>query len=341
MKEQIYLSGYTNKGKGIYSASLDTETKTVSTPQVFVEIDRPTYIDVANNNHLYAIQEKGDWGGIAAFDLNGSKPEYLNSALKLGSAPSYVQYDPTRNMVYSCQFHGSKVYVDKVQEDGTLKSLYTINLTGSGPKPEQDSSKPHFSGLTPDNKLIICDYGADTVSIYDLSDTQVPTLLSQYHAKAGSATRHLVFHPTKNIAYVICELSSEILVMDYDETTHELSLRQTISTLPDDFSADDNTAAAIRISNDGKFLYASNRGSDTLAIYQIAESGEELTNIAYQPVAGKGPRDFDLDPSNNFLLVANQNTDNLSLFERNTDTGLLSLIKDDIAIPECVCVKFI
>ncbi|MGR3741500.1 lactonase family protein [Companilactobacillus sp. DQM5] len=340
MKEQIYLSGYTNKGKGIYSAQLDTETNSITSPKVFIELNKPTYIDIGNNLHLYSIQQKGDWGGIAAYDISSQKPKYINSALKLGAAPSFVKYDPTRNMVYSCQFHGSKVYFDKVQSDGSLKSLYTISLQGNGPKPEQDSSKPHYSGLTPDNKIIICDYGADKVSIYDLSDTQVPTLLFEYHAPSGSAPRHLVFHPTKNIAYIICELSSEILVMNYDPKSHSLSFKEKISTLPKEFKGT-NTAAAIRISNDGRFLYASNRGHDSIAIYEVSEDGEHLKKLEYQDIHGKGPRDFDLDPSNNFLLCANQDSDNLTLFSRNIKTGLLTILKEQVAIPECVCVKFV
>ncbi|GKQ43077.1 hypothetical protein RD055328_10000 [Companilactobacillus sp. RD055328] len=339
MKEKVYLSGYTNKGKGVYIAELDTQAQTISTPTPYIEIDRPTYIDVVDN-HLYAIQEKGEWGGIAAYDISGDKPQHINSALKKGSAPSYVKYDASRNMIYSCQFHGGKVYVDEVLADGKLKSKYTILLEGSGPKPEQDSSKPHFSGLTPDNKIIVCDYGSDKVSIFDLSDTKVPTLLSEYHAPAGSAPRHLVFHPTKNIAYIICELESEILVMDYSTTTHELEFIEKISTLPDNFDGK-NTAAAIRISNDGKFLYASNRGHNTIAIFEISEDGKHLSNIADQDINGQGPRDFDLDPTNNFLLSANQDSNDLTLFSRDVNTGLLTIVKDQVAIPECVCVKFV
>lgn len=339
MLEKVYLSGYTNKGKGIYQAELDTDKQTISTPTPFIQIQRPTYIDMVNDR-LYAIEQKGQWGGIAAYDISDEQPIHINSALKKGDAPSFVKYDPSRNMVYSCQFHGGKVYVDEILPSGKIKSKYTILLSGSGPKPEQDSSKPHFSGLTPDNKVIICDYGSDKVSIYDLSDTTVPTLLSEYKAPAGSAPRHLVFHPTLNIAYIICELESEILVMNYDQNSHSLTFIEKISTLPSDYT-NENTAAAIRISNDGKFLYASNRGNDTIAIFAISESGENLTNLAYQSINGKGPRDFDLDPTNNFLLCANQDSNDLTLFSRDSTSGLLTIVKDQVAIPECVCVKFV
>lgn len=341
MKESLFLSGYTNQGKGIYSAVLDTEQKNITTPSTFIELNRPTYLDIGNNLNLYAIEERGDWGGITAFDLNTPKPTVINSSLKRGPAPSHVFVDPTRDMVYSCSFHTGKVYIDKIKDNGELDSLYTIVLSGNGPKPEQDSSHPHFAGLTPDNKLIICDYGTDTISIFDLSDTQVPKLLSEFKTPAGFAPRHLVFHPEKNIAYVICELSSEVLVLDYDQSTQQLTLKNEISTLPADFSNENNTAAAIRISNDGKFLYASNRGHDSIAIYEISNDGFSLQTIAIQSVFGKGPRDFDIDPSQKFVVCANQDTNDLTLFERNLNTGLLTLIKKDIAIPECVCVKFV
>lgn len=341
MKESLFLSGYTNQGKGIYSAVLDTEQKDITTPTTFIELKRPTYLAISNALNLYAIEERGDWGGITGFNINTEEPTLLNSSLKRGPAPSHVFVDSTRDMVYSCSFHTGKIYVDKIQSNGDLKSLYTIVLSGKGPKPEQNSSHPHYAGLTPDNKLIICDYGTDIISIFDLSDTQVPTLISEFKAPAGSAPRHLVFHPEKNIAYVICELSSEVLVLDYDSNDHQLTLKNKISTLPTDFSNENNTAAAIRISNDGKFLYASNRGHDSIAIFEISRDGLTLTNIAIQPAMGAGPRDFDLDPSQKFLVSANQNSNDLTLFERDLSTGLLTLLKKNIAIPECVCVKFV
>lgn len=342
MNEKILLSGYTVRaGKGIYSSTLDTDTFSISKPEPVIEIEKPTYLDISNNLHLYTIEQQDNYGGVAAYDLNDGKYQFINSSLKEGAAPSHVQYDPTRNMVYSCQFHGGKIYVDKVLDSGELKHLYTINLSGKGPKPEQDSSHPHYSGLTPDNKLIVCDYGTDKISIFDLSDDMEPKLLSEFKAPSGYAPRHLVFHPKHNIAYVICELSSKVLLMDYNPDTHQLKLESEISTIPTDFDSRKNTAAAIRISNDGKYLYASNRGHDSIAIYKLSKYGDTLSCIDNVPVEGNGPRDFNLDPTEKFVVCANEKSDNITLFERNTHTGLLTTIKKDIEIPECTCVKFI
>ncbi|WP_099974425.1 lactonase family protein [Lactobacillus terrae] len=338
MQENVLFSGYTkNDGKGVYKSSLDTETNTLTTPELLVELNNPTYIDVTNDLKLIALAKDGDKGGIVVYDIN-NEPTLLDSDFSESTSPSHVKFDESRRLIFSAYFHLSKVKIDRLNEENKIEHLSEINFTGSGPRPEQDQSKPHYSALTPDGKLIICDYGNDHISIYDIDDPYNPKLLTDCLAPSGYAPRHLVFHPEESIAYVACELSSKVLVMKYDEEDSRLTLIDEVSATKDEQK---NTTAAIRISKDGKYVYVSTRGADTIAIFETSDYGKRLRKITTLKTLGQGPRDFDLDPTNDYLVVANQDSNNATLFKRNPNKGVLTEIQKDIALPESVCVHFI
>lgn len=339
MLENVLLSGYTRKtGKGIYKSQLDTDTGELTDTKLFIELNGPTYIDVTNDLKLVAIAKDDNGGGIALYDISGDEPKFLDKDLSEETSPSYVHVDKSSNLVFSAYFHLSEVTIHQITADNKLELLSTIHFEGTGPRPEQDQSKPHYSVLTPDGKLIICDYGADRIYLYDISDPKNPQLLTNYIAPAGYAPRHLVFHPTKPYIYVACELSSKVLVLHYDAKESRFTLVDEASAAKDEQK---NTTAAIRITKDGKFLYVSTRGADTIASFEVSEDGSRLKELGTAKTKGKGPRDFELDPSEKFLLAANQDSDNLTLFKRNPKKGILTITKDSIGIPECVCVHFI
>ncbi|WP_119318452.1 lactonase family protein [Companilactobacillus formosensis] len=338
MIEKLLLSGYTKKtGKGVYSADFNSETGELTTPKVLVELNGPTYIDVTNDMKLIALAKKDDRGGIVVYDIN-NEPKLLDEDFSEETSPSYVKFDPSRNLIFSAYFHLSKVKIDHLTDDGKIEHYSEVKFEGHGPRTEQDQSKPHFSALTPDGKLIICDYGADRIYIYNIDDPKEPKLMNNYIAPAGYAPRHLVFHPTKPIVYVACELSSKVLVMEYDAETAGLTLVDEVEAAKDEQK---NTTAAIRISKDGKFLYVSTRGADTIATFSIDKNGDRLKKLNTVSTNGNGPRDFELDPSEKYLLAANQDSDDLTIFKRNPNKGNLTPLENKISIPECVCVHFI
>lgn len=339
MKEKVLFSGYTKKaGKGVYQAELDSDTGKLSTPETLVELDSPTYIDVTNDLKLIALAKSGDKGGIVTYDISSGKAKLLDEDFSEDGSPSYVKFDASRSLVFSAYFHLSKVTIDHLTADGKIERCSEINFKGSGPRPEQDQSKPHYAALTPDGKLIICDYGADRIYIYNIDDPKNPELLNNYIAPSGYAPRHLVFHPTKPYVYVACELSSKVLVMEYSEEDSRLTLVDEMDAAKDEQK---NTTAAIRISKDGKYLYVSTRGADTIATFEIRSDGDRLKKIDTVKTKGNGPRDFELDPSEKYLLVANQDSDNLTIFTRSSKKGRLNILEENISIPECVCVHFI
>lgn len=339
MLENVLLGGYTRKtGKGIYKSQLDTETGVLADPKLYLELKDPTYLDVTNDLKLISLAKGENGGGIVLYDISGDEPKLLDTDFSEETAPSFVKVDQSSNLIFSSYFHLSQVTIDHITDDNKLERLSTIHFEGTGPHPEQDQSKPHYSVLTPDGKLIICDYGADRIYLYDISDPKNPEKLTEFIAPAGYAPRHLVFHPSKPYIYVACELSSKVLVLKYDAQNSSFNLVDEASAAKDEQK---NTTAAIRITKDAKFLYVSTRGADTIATFEINSEGDRLKELGSTKTKGNGPRDFELDPSEKFVLVANQDSDNLTLFKRNPNKGILTISKDSIGIPECVCVHFI
>lgn len=155
----------------------------------------------------------------------------------------------------------------------------------------------------------------------------------------GYGPRHLVFNPNKSVAYLLGELSSQVTVLDYNATTGNFTPVQTESLIPDNFTAH-NGSAAIHISADGQFLYASNRGHNSIAVFTLTADGRRIDLIQRVSTEGDFPRDFNLDPSEKFILASNQNSDNLTLYKRDTESGFLTLLQQDIVSPEPTCVKF-
>ena len=193
--------------------------------------------------------------------------------------------------------------------------------------------------MTPDQRLAVCDLGTDRVYTYDVTEAGEVEEVAVYVAEPGTGPRHLVFHPNKAIAYLFGELDSSVSVLSYDETDGSFTQKQKVSTLPQDFDGE-NGGAAIRVSNDGRFLYASNRGHNSIAAFAIAEDGLSVETIQIISTEGDFPRDFALSPDGAYVVAANQNSDNLTLYRRDKENGLLTMIQKDVFAPEAVCVYF-
>ena len=261
----------------------------------------------------------------------------LNHVVEEGAPHCYVAVDEKRSLVYGANYHKGQVLVYKRQTDGSLFQTDLDQHSGQGPHENQTSPHVHFTDLTPDQYLVTCDLGTDEVTTYDVSSEGKLTKLYTYHSQAGAGARHIVFHHHYKIAYLICELNSTIEVLIYDGVG-EFERMQVISTLPDGYKGF-NATAAIRLSKDGNYLYASNRGHDSIAVYTILADGSlELLEIV--PSHGKTPRDFDLTPDQEFLIAVHQDSDNATVFKRNPETGRLAELSNDFHVPEAVCINF-
>lgn len=296
----------------------------------------PTYLAKSKAENLYTVTTVDGLGGAGAYD---STYQFLNAVTEEGAPLCYVAVDETRQLVYGANYHKGEVNVYRILDNGGIEAVESLyHQEETGPHKNQDHAHVHYTDLTPDQRLVVCDLGTDRVYTYDVAENGKLTLAATFVAEPGTGPRHLVFHPTQPIAYLFGELDSTVSVLAYQENGSFEKL-QKISTLPEDFTGE-NGGAAIRISNDGRFLYTSNRGHNSIAIFEISSNGEQLSAIQNISTEGDFPRDFALNSTNEFLVCANQNSDNLTLFTRDAQTGKLTLLQKDIYAPECVCVYF-
>ena len=335
MTQTVYFGTYTRRdSQGIYKAEFDTEKGQLSNLELVAEEPSPTYLAFDQAGHLYTVGAEEGQGGVAAYD---QKAQLLNRVVEEGAPLCYVAVDEERGLVYGANYHKGQVLVYKRQEDGSLKLADSDTHIGQGPHANQTSAHVHYTDLTPDQYLITRYLKSDQVTTYDVTEAGKLNKLDTYTCAAGAGARHIVFHNHHKLAYLICELNSTIEVLIYDGVGQFEHL-QTISTIPEGFD-EFNGTAAIRLSADGKFLYGSNRGHDSIAVYQILADGS-LQLVEITPTNGKNPRDFNITPDQNYIIAVHQDSDNATVFKRDTETGRLTELSHDFYVPEAVCVTF-
>lgn len=337
MDQKILLGTYTKKNShGIYQITLNTAEKNLSGLSLIISEDNPTYLAVSDKKTIYTIARDGEkGGGIGAYTYHNGTYQLLNKIVEEGPSPCYVAVDEKRQLVFSANYHKGEIITYQIKDDGAIEFADKVKHTGDGPHENQKGPHTHYADLTPDDRLVACDLGNDQVYTYDVSEDGKLTEYAVYHSEPGAGPRHIVFHPNHQMAYLFCELNSTIEVLAYNNGQFEQI--EILSTLPKDYQ-EANGGAAIRISKDGRFLYASNRGHDSLAVFAVQEEGKHLELIQHISSEGQFPRDFALDATETFIVLANQNSDNLTLYERDPETGLLQVIRKGIYAPEAVCV---
>ncbi len=329
--QKFYLGTYTKrKSKGIYSIELDTKRKILQNLKLEYEINSPTYINIDNYNNIYSTSNLDDYGGISICKEN----KIISSKHFEIATPCYISSN-YQGYILTSNYHSSTVCLYKQNNDEIIL-LDKIEHFGKSIKREQEKSHIHFSDFTPDKKfVIVCDLGDDKLLTYKIESEKL-IKVAEYNCKKGAGARHITFHPQKNIAYLICELEATIEVLKYDDNYETFEKIQEIKIIEDDTQK--KWASAIHVSKDGKNIYVSNRGYDVIVCFKINEKGL-LTKIQTAETFGSVPRDFYFDISNKFIIVAHQETDNLTLFERNLETGLITVIQKDIFAPEVICIK--
>ena len=341
----------TGKSEGIYVYQFNNGDGTVKEVS-HIKISNPSFVAVSpGEEFVYAVKEEasdsGKGGAIAAFSFNKKTGglTYLNQQITGGDHPCYVSVDKTGKWVVAGNYTGGSLTVFPVQSDGSLgKASTIIQHTGSGPnKIRQASPHVHCTVFSGDNHfLYVPDLGIDKVMIYSFDEKTgklIPARQPYAVADPGAGPRHLCFDPTNKYAYLMEELSGTVVV--YKIKKGKLNQKQLISTMP---AGDTSFAgsADIHVSPDGKFLYASNRAdANTIAIFKVNKKNGRLSFVGHQSTLGKTPRNFTIDPSGNYLLVANQNSDEVVVFKRDKETGLLLDTKNRILVGKPVCLKWI
>lgn len=340
-----YIGTYTKgDSEGIYSFTLDGAAGRITDIKPAASIENPTYVTVSKNNQfLYSVAKEGSSGGVAGFSISetgGLTP--INRVVSEGASPCHVSVDNDLTLLLSANYHlGTADSYSLDKSTGKIQSvLSSIHHEGSGPDHRQEKAHTHYAGFTPDGKYVaVVDLGIDQLITYELDNGKLIEK-SIAHLPAGSGPRHLAFHPNQQFAYLMTEFSSEVIVFRYHEKDGSFELLQAISTLPESFT-DNNQGSAIHLSKDGKFVYAANRGHDSIAAFKVDQLTFELTFIGHTSTEGNWPRDFILDPSGKFLLATNQNSSNLALFSRDEESGKLTLLQSDIHVPDPVCIVFL
>ena len=340
-----FIGTYTKgESEGIYTFSLDTEEARIQGVKLAASLDNPTYVTVSQDKqYLYSVVKEGEQGGAASFSIkNNGELEELNRELSPGASPCHISVDSKNKTVVTANYHRGTVEAYLTTSNGSLEPVSSIiQHEGSGPdKERQEKPHVHYAGFTPDEKYVaVVDLGIDQLITYEVVNGQLK-LANKLSLKPGCGPRHLTFHPNGDYAYLMTEMSSEVVALQYNNKDGSFQILQYISTLPSDFT-ENSQGSAIHISSDGHFVYAANRGHDSIAVYGVNQETGELTFIEHTLTEGNWPRDFVLDPTENFLIASNQNSSNLVLFKRDSVSGKLTLLQSDIKVPDPVCVKFL
>ena len=330
-----YIGTYTSgTSKGIYGAYLDSRTQELSQPELFAELPSPTYM-VSNKNGtvLYSVSETLDRsrGKIAAYSIEPStgKLNKLNEVYAPGLGLCHISMDPTERFLFAASYSDATVQVYPILEDGSVCELICVKEhVGKGVnKARQDKAHAHHVCLTPDQRyLCACDLGIDKVMVYHFDNSTGQLELDEdkcLKLPDGCGPRHMIFHINGQLAYVLSELSSQVFALSYN-ADEGFSVLQTINALEQDDIASD--AAAIRISSDDRFLYTSNRGEDSIALFHINEDTGLLERVSNTSSEGQHPRDFILAGS--LLLCANRDSDNIVVYQVSEDDGTIEPIQE-------------
>ncbi len=346
----LLIGTYTKPGKsdGIYVYKFNSVTGEFSNRSQASGIKNPSFLTVSKDRkHVYSVSEVGDGeGGVSAFSFDPAtgKLEFLNSASSGGDGPCYVSVDDKNKFVFVGNYSGGSLSAIPVNADGSLGSdIQSIQHKGSSILKNQDKPHVHATVLSPDNNyLYVPDLGTDKVNIYnvDITKSAPLTLANPAFASvdAGNGPRHFTFHPNGKFAYLIQEMTGNVEVFGYKKG--KLYPKQSVALPPQGYKGPID-AADIHISPDGQFLYGSLRGDiDEVVIYKIDRKGK-LTFVGRQSTLGKNPRNFAIDPTGNFLLVGNGGSDEIVIFKRNKETGLLTPTGKTIKVGAPVCLKFV
>lgn len=345
-----YTSG---KSEGIYVYNFNSKKGTFTYVSTAKNVSNPSYLTVSpDEKFVYAVNEnhaKGKFGGsVTSFSFNKKEGTLtqLNQEPSEGNDPCYISIDKTGKWVVVANYSSGTASVLPVKKDGSLDSAVSfIQHEGSSVNSErQEGPHAHCAVLSKDNNYaFICDLGMDKVMIYSFNNKNgklTPAPTPYVETEPGAGPRHFDFHPNNKFAYLVEELTGSISVYAY-KGNGQLALIQNIPALPPDYTGSVGSAD-IHVSPDGKFLYASNRGeSNTIGIFKINQQSGELNLVGHQSTLGKTPRNFNFDPSGDFLLVANQNSDDIIIFKRDKQTGLLSDTGQKIQVGNPVCIKWI
>ena len=353
-KMRVYVGTYTGgKSKGIYVVELDPATGALSAPVLAAQTANPSFLAIhPSHRFLYAVGEldnfKGKKGGAVtafAIDPKTGKLTQLNQQSSRGNGPCHLVVDAKGKNVLVANYGGGSVAALPIDADGKLReaSSFIQHKGSSVDRGRQEGPHAHSINLDAANHFAVAaDLGLDKVLVYKFDadkGTLTPNAPPSASVPPGSGPRHFAFHPDRRHAYVINEMKSTVTAFDYDADNGVLKPVQTLSTLPEPVKG--NSTAEVQVHPSGKFVYGSNRGHNSIAIFTVDAKTGRLTAAGHQATGGKTPRNFGIDPTGKWLLAANQDSGTITVFRIDARTGKLEPTEHKAEVGMPVCVKFI
>jgi 6-phosphogluconolactonase len=351
----MYVGTYTGKeSKGIYAFRYDADTGKATPLGLAAETPNPTFLAVhPSRKFLYAANEISDFdpagsGAASAFAIDRStgKLTLLNQVSARGGGTCYITVDRAGKNALVANYGGGSVAVLSLARNGRLReaSAFVQHTGSSADRSRQEAPHAHCIEVSPDQRFALAaDLGLDQVLVYHFDAKKgslAPSDPSSAKVTPGWGPRHMAFHPSGRFVYLISELGSKVTTFAFDEGPGKLTELQSLSTLPGDFAGENNTAE-IAVHPSGRFVYGSNRGHNSIAMFSVDSVAGILTFVETVPTGGKWPRNFEIDPSGQFLLVANQNSGDIFTFRIDPQTGRLTPTGRALQVPSPVCIKFV
>ncbi len=351
----VYFGTYTGaNSKGIYVAHFEPQTGELSAPELVAETPNPTFLAVDPKRHcLYVVNEIADFGhgnsgAVSAFSLDDKTGHLvlLNQEPSGGAGPCHLAVAQSGKCVLVANYGSGSVAALPVQADGRLGApSSSIQHHGSSiNRQRQEGPHAHFVTWDPPGRIVLaCDLGLDKVLLYQMDVAQLKLLPSEspsFEVKPGSGPRHLAFAPNGRYVYILNEISSTLTACSYDASQGELKEIQTVSTLPQDFKGA-NTCAEVAVHPNGRFVYASNRGNDSISVFAINAATGRVNLIQQESTQGKTPRHFAVDPTGRWLLAENQDSNNVVVFALDNQTGRLTSAGVSQKLGAPVCAVFV
>lgn len=353
-KYLVYVGTYTDSGsQGIYVYRYDAASGGVTPLGLAAESVNPSFLAVSSDHKfLYAVNETGEHkgqknsGGLSAYRIDRAtgKLILLNEVSSAGADPCYLSLDKTGKFLLVANYTGGSVAVFPVEKDGRLgERTAFVQHQGKGVNPErQEGPHAHWISVTPDNQHVLsADLGLDEIHLYKFDATK-GTLREIAPAKLspGSGPRHVAISANSKFVYVLSEIKSTLTTFAYDEAAGTLKEIQALSTLPADFQGANDTAE-VQLDPSGKFLYASNRGENSIVVYEVDSAKGTLSFLQRVSTGGREPRHFTLDPAGKRLLAANQIIGNIVTMQVEGGSGKLTPAVESAKVSKPVCIVFV
>lgn len=350
----VYVGTYTSKGSdGIYVYKLNMANGELTRLHSVKDVENPSFLAIdPAGGYVYAVHELNNYqgkrtGAVRSFKIDPQTWDltYLSEQPSYGEHPCQVTTTPDGKFVLLANYTSGSVSMFPTKEGMIQAASDTAQHVGGGPNTgRQEGPHAHSVTISPDGRFAYAaDLGNDKIYIYDLK--KQPGILTPANppfvrTAPGAGPRHFAFHPNGKFAYIITELKSTITAFAYNSDSGALKEIETVSTLPPDFSGE-SFCADIHITPDGRFLYGSNRGHNSLAIFKIDAASGKLQSVGFQSTLGEWPRNFAIDPTGTWLLAANKNSDNIVVFRIHKKTGELEATGAEAHVSMPTCIKIL